>query len=287
MREPFLMIPKEIFARKDITSGAKIAYAILLDRAGEKGICWPGMRRLSYDCGMSYNAIKRAILSLQAAGVISTKKREPGQSNIYRLIKSASETEALPDRKSAFTSEAPVRNESASTMEPKAHSLRQNSASGSDAELNKENSTKRTQQSLPPKKPAALLDAPKPKRKAKPKPGTNPEVKIFIDWFFDRYKETFGADYCVQGAKDGNLVKGLLKRHSLDNLKAMAAAMLESEDNWILSNADIGLIKSRENTWVKEIKGNNHGTNRKRNNSAGSATVRPGQTFKAGVRVDP
>jgi len=47
----------------------------------------------------------------------------------------------------------------------------------------------------------------------------DPRVKQFIDWFVTAYESELGRKYIVAGGKDGKLVKTLLGKVSIDELK--------------------------------------------------------------------
>lgn len=84
----------------------------------------------------------------------------------------------------------------------------------------------------------------------------DPRVKTFIDWFCKAHQTATGISYVICGAKDGALVKGLLRkldgdgRDPLVDLQAAADAMFA--DGWGRERASIGLLSSQINTWRKK-----------------------------------
>ena len=86
----------------------------------------------------------------------------------------------------------------------------------------------------------------------KPSP-TDPRVKVFIDRFSEIYESQVEQKYIVAGAKDGKIVKQLLK--ALDGKVTDPMAELERAtrnmltDQWGRSRASIGLLASQINTW--------------------------------------
>lgn len=54
---------------------AAMVYLYLRDRAGRKGICWPGINTIAEDLKLSRSTVKRALADLQAAGRISKEAR--------------------------------------------------------------------------------------------------------------------------------------------------------------------------------------------------------------------
>ena len=65
-------------------------YQYLRDRAGKKGYCWPSIRTIAEDIGMSKSTVKRGIADLAKQGFIRVENRyrENGgkTSNLYRMI---------------------------------------------------------------------------------------------------------------------------------------------------------------------------------------------------------
>ena len=74
--------------------------------------------------------------------------------------------------------------------------------------------------------------------------------KQFMEFFCTEYHGALGRKYIVTGAKDGNLVKALLGKLSLDELKLATRNMLA--DAWGQSRASIGLLSSQINTWLND-----------------------------------
>ena len=61
---------------------------------------------------------------------------------------------------------------------------------------------------------------------------TNPDVKVFIDWWEIRYQENIGSPYYVNGGKDGALVKRLLGTFPIADLTRAAEAFLTDPNPW-------------------------------------------------------
>ena len=62
----------------------------LKDRSGRKGQCWPGIKTIAAELGLSRSTVKRALDDLCRAGLIikEDRWRENGSltSNLYRLL---------------------------------------------------------------------------------------------------------------------------------------------------------------------------------------------------------
>lgn len=73
----------------DLNHRAKVVYMYLKDRADGEGKCWPGIRTIAAELGLSRSTVKRALDDLCKAKLISQESRwrENGSltSNLYRL----------------------------------------------------------------------------------------------------------------------------------------------------------------------------------------------------------
>ena len=67
-----------------------MVYIYLKDRSGRKGQCWPGIKTIAAELGLSRSTVKRALDDLSRAGLITKENRwrENGSltSNLYRLL---------------------------------------------------------------------------------------------------------------------------------------------------------------------------------------------------------
>lgn len=101
---------------------------------------------------------------------------------------------------------------------------------------------------------------------AKKRTCTNPDVKVFIDWFCVQFQNKTGTKYHITGGKDGDLIKRLLKTHSLVDLQRAAGLMFS--DTWIAEHRgySIGILSSQINglltrgkkdkdDWKKKLEG--------------------------------
>lgn len=81
-----------------------------------------------------------------------------------------------------------------------------------------------------------------------PKKPVSPEVKIFIDFYHEEFKTRFGTPPLIQGGKDGKVVKELLEKIKLDELKILLNSFFDSDDPFIQkSGYTIGVFKSQIN----------------------------------------
>lgn len=113
-------------------------------------------------------------------------------------------------------------------------------------------------------KDKTLVDKSTKKKIKKP---TNPNIRLFIDGFYNSFKEKTGAPYLVSG-KDGSLVKRLLGTYSLSGLSLLKDRFFSIEDPFIeKAGYTIGVFSSQINKiisgksgryagiqeWVKEM----------------------------------
>ena len=68
---------------------ARTAYMYRKDRADSQGQCWPGIRTIARDLGLSVSTVKRALDDLCREGMVVKERRwrENGSltSNLYRV----------------------------------------------------------------------------------------------------------------------------------------------------------------------------------------------------------
>lgn len=130
--------------------------------------------------------------------------------------------------------------------------------------LSKKIDTKDTNTKDTNTKDKTLVDKSTKKKIKKP---TNPNIKLFIDGFYNSFKEKTGAPYLVVG-KDAGLVKRLLGTYSLSGLSLLKDRFFSIEDPFIeKAGYTIGVFSSQINKiisgksgrysgiqeWVKEM----------------------------------
>lgn len=74
----------------DLEHRARSVYMYLKDRADSDGRCWPAIKTIATDLGLSRSTVKRALDDLIRVGLLEKEPRwrENGSytSNLYRLI---------------------------------------------------------------------------------------------------------------------------------------------------------------------------------------------------------
>src|ERR1700676_96081 len=84
-RHGFTQVPNFILTNKELSVGAKLAYAMLLKYAWGDDACFPGQAKLAEDMGSAERSIRTYLKELEAAGLLEKKKRGLGKTNLYRL----------------------------------------------------------------------------------------------------------------------------------------------------------------------------------------------------------
>lgn len=75
--------------RSELNHRARAVYMYLKDHADKQGTCWPGIKTISRDLGLSRSTVKRALDDLCGAGLVvkESRWRENGSltSNLYLI----------------------------------------------------------------------------------------------------------------------------------------------------------------------------------------------------------
>jgi hypothetical protein len=85
-RHGFTQVPNFILTKKDISVGAKLAYAMLLKYAWGDDACFPGQAKLAQDMGSGERSVRRYLEELEKAGLLEIVQRGLGKTNLYRLF---------------------------------------------------------------------------------------------------------------------------------------------------------------------------------------------------------
>ena len=81
----FTQVPNFLLKSKKLSSGDKLAFAMLLSYAWQNDFCFPGQKRLGDDMGLHDTNVRRHLKSLQANGLLAIVRRGQGKTNIYEL----------------------------------------------------------------------------------------------------------------------------------------------------------------------------------------------------------
>ena len=84
-RHGFTQVPNFILTKKDVSVGAKLAYAMLLKYAWDNDACFPGQLKLAEDMGAGERSIRTYLKELETVGILEIEQRGLGRTNLYRL----------------------------------------------------------------------------------------------------------------------------------------------------------------------------------------------------------
>ena len=81
----FTQVPNFLLRSNKLSSGDKLAFAMLLSYAWQNDYCFPGQRRLGEDMGIDERNVRRHLKSLVTNGLLTIRRRGQGKTNIYEL----------------------------------------------------------------------------------------------------------------------------------------------------------------------------------------------------------
>ena len=95
----FTQVPNFLLKSKKLSSGDKMAFAMLLSYAWQNDYCFPGQRRLAEDLGLEERSVRRNLKALEANGLLTIQRRGLGKTNIYELnLTVTSDVRSRPDK---------------------------------------------------------------------------------------------------------------------------------------------------------------------------------------------
>lgn len=84
-RHGFTQVPNFVLTKKELSVGAKLAYAMLLKYAWADDACFPGQLTLADDMGAGERSVRTYLKELETAGMLEITQRGLGKTNLYRL----------------------------------------------------------------------------------------------------------------------------------------------------------------------------------------------------------
>lgn len=79
----------DIIDDKTVSAYGKLIYFVLSKYANQNGTCWPSIKRLAGDAGISQNTVRRALTELNTAGWLAVEERKTdygtNDTNLYNL----------------------------------------------------------------------------------------------------------------------------------------------------------------------------------------------------------
>src|SRR6267378_8509447 len=85
-RHGFTQVPNFILTKKELSVGAKLAYAMLLKYAWGDDACFPGQVKLAEDMGSGERSVRRYLDELEKIKLLEIVQRGLGKTNLYRLF---------------------------------------------------------------------------------------------------------------------------------------------------------------------------------------------------------
>lgn len=84
-RQGFTQVPNFILTKKELSVGAKLAYAMLLKYAWGDDACFPGQIKLAEDMGAAERSVRTYLKELESASLLEIEQRGLGKTNLYKL----------------------------------------------------------------------------------------------------------------------------------------------------------------------------------------------------------
>jgi hypothetical protein len=84
-RHGFTQVPNFLLTNKNLSVGAKLAYAMLLKYAWTDAAVFPGQQKLADDMGAGERSVRTYLKELEDAKFLEVKQRGLGKTNLYRL----------------------------------------------------------------------------------------------------------------------------------------------------------------------------------------------------------
>ncbi len=81
----FTQVPNFLLRLKEITSGDKMTFAMILSYAWQNDSCFPGQVRLAEDIGLSRVRVTELIAELEKSGFVTIQRRGQGKTNLYTI----------------------------------------------------------------------------------------------------------------------------------------------------------------------------------------------------------
>ena len=81
----FTQVPNFVLESEEISTGAKLAYAMLLKYAWHENRCFPGQDRLAEEMGVSRRSVNTYVQELKEKKFISIERQGQGKTNVYTL----------------------------------------------------------------------------------------------------------------------------------------------------------------------------------------------------------
>jgi hypothetical protein len=98
-RHGFTQVPNVILTNKDLSVGAKLAYAMLLKYYWSNNAVFPGQQKLAEEMGSGERSVRTYLKELEDAKLLEVKQRGLGMTNLYNLHVSVHKKGKVVDRR--------------------------------------------------------------------------------------------------------------------------------------------------------------------------------------------
>lgn len=82
---------QSIYAEDRLPHRCKTVYIYLKDRSAVSGSCWPGVKTIARDLGLSHSTVRRALKELEHSGWVQRQARYrdngSSSSNLYTIFR--------------------------------------------------------------------------------------------------------------------------------------------------------------------------------------------------------
>jgi hypothetical protein len=156
-KSQFFPVPGWIAKRRDLPPAAKLLAGVLAYRSGRNSSCWPGVRSLARDSGLSVEGAIQALRRLETAGFLQVERQGSGKANRYRLAADDTQAKAqAPKNPERPTERSASAQDTVAPKNPERPTERSASAQDTVAPKNPERPTK-----YPPSAQQSCAQAPK------------------------------------------------------------------------------------------------------------------------------
>jgi hypothetical protein len=87
LRDKFVQLPRPVLRAKNLSSNAKLVYALLLDYAWKDDKAFPGQQTIADDLDISRATVKRVLIELRKYKLIDWKQQGLNMPNIYYILR--------------------------------------------------------------------------------------------------------------------------------------------------------------------------------------------------------
>ncbi len=86
LRAGFAALPYIVLRDIKLSTGARLAFAVLLSYAWQDESCFAGQRKMAQDMGVSDRQLRRYLEDLEQAGYIRIKQQGLNKPNLYYIL---------------------------------------------------------------------------------------------------------------------------------------------------------------------------------------------------------